>query len=263
MLDQYDEATALTRGKSLPVYKGIIAEQVFRDWLQSFLPLRYGVTSGYIVPPTEEDAFKITHFDIIIFDRLNSPILWSEAGGVLAIPVEYVLCVIEVKARLTTRSFRQAIQKLSELTPLLEKIDADQVRYKRYLPRNFTTWCVFFEPSEGRPRILADWITLTLQVPRACPAVFIVRSQRHGKNASALINLYSSPSEFEGAHKAPDGNFYHALGYYSDWHFQRFAFTLLANIEGRQDQLYPSFHALPPSESIEFVAAGPSTDQDT
>src|SRR5690606_18744011 len=145
MLDQYDEATALTRGKSTPVYKGIVAEQVFRDWLKGFLPFKYGVTSGYIVPPAKEDAFKITHFDVIIYDRLNAPVLWSEAGDVLAIPVEFVACVIEVKARLTSQSFKDAFKKLNELAPLVANTDRDEERYKQFLPRKFKTYCVFFE----------------------------------------------------------------------------------------------------------------------
>ena len=130
MLDKYDEAAALTRGKPVAVYKGIVAEDAFREWLGSFLPSRFGVTSGYIVPPIPEDLFPITHFDVIVYDRLNAPVLWSETGSVRAIPVEHVRSVIEIKSRLTRTSFTEALKKLYELAPLLDGIDAVNERYK-------------------------------------------------------------------------------------------------------------------------------------
>jgi hypothetical protein len=48
-----------------------------------------------------------------------------------------------------------------------------------------------------------------------------------------------SRSELEDAHRGPDGKFYLALVDWDDRHFQKFAFTLLAQIEGSQDTSYP------------------------
>lgn len=86
--------------------------------------------------------------------------------------------------------------------------------------------------------------------------MFVMRSTDGGKNASGLVKLGVSTSDFKGAHKGPDGNFYRELGFYSDHQFQQFAFTLLTCIEGREDRGYPSIYALPPSVKISGDATG-------
>lgn len=69
------------------------------------LPKRYGVTSGFIISQSVPNLEDFVHYDVIIYDQLDSPVLWVEGspdsslqGRSKAIPVEYVCGVIEVKA---------------------------------------------------------------------------------------------------------------------------------------------------------------------
>ena len=63
----------------------------------------------------------------LIYDRLNSPILWiendsdkSELGQSRAIPSEYIHGVIEVKSTCTRESCNDALEKLKQLNPIHE-----------------------------------------------------------------------------------------------------------------------------------------------
>lgn len=131
---------------------GTVAEAEIRRWLGTFLPKRYAVTSGYIVSPGIKSGEKPTHFDIIIYNAFESPILWVEnsadrsvQGRSLAIPVEYVSGVLEVKSRLTSSTMTSALKHLADLKPLMDGYDNDSDRYKLYLSRNFFCGLMFFD----------------------------------------------------------------------------------------------------------------------
>src|SRR4051812_19125465 len=94
------------------------------------LPKRYGVTSGYIISQGLWGNVKAPHFDVIIYDLLNAPVLWVEdhpdtsaAGRSMAIPAEHVLGVIEVKSALAPTSMKQAVEHLRDLAPLMKGVD--------------------------------------------------------------------------------------------------------------------------------------------
>jgi len=85
------------------------------------------VTSGFIVSSGRSDAEPLKHFDVIIFDALNAPVLWrtdnpdqSSQGSVLAIPVEHVLAVLEIKASLNAGRLSPRSPSSPSLTPLAE-----------------------------------------------------------------------------------------------------------------------------------------------
>jgi hypothetical protein len=103
MLDAYDNAKQKAKIHEIEVYQGKVAEAEFRKWLTNFLPKRFGVTPGYIVSQRRKSDQKTPHFDVIIYDALNSPVLWvednfdaSSPGQSRAIPAEHVLGVLEV-----------------------------------------------------------------------------------------------------------------------------------------------------------------------
>src|SRR5713226_7130936 len=140
--------------------KGKYAEALFRDWLEQFLPAKYGVTSGYII--SQRDSFlprnalkgKLRHYDVIIYNRLDSPILWTESspdhsmsGRIRAIPAEYVHGVLEVKSTFNAKNIADAFKKLNELAPLLE-IEDNNEPYKQYIPSDFYMGMIFFELPE-------------------------------------------------------------------------------------------------------------------
>lgn len=144
MLYQYDLAKIYSKSHIVQVSHGNVAEASFRRFLTEFLPKRYGVCSGYIVSQKFKDNEKFPHYDIIIYDQINSPVLWTEEnfdhsvqGKTRAIPAEHVNAVVEVKSVLTRYSANKAIKKLEELKPLLQG--------KGNLPINFFMGIVFFE----------------------------------------------------------------------------------------------------------------------
>lgn len=152
MSEAFNIAKEQSNAHIVPTSRGTIAETEVRKWLSEFLPKRYGVTSGYIVSQGRSDKVKLPHFDVIIYNKLDSPVLWVEGesniqdrNNTQAIPVEYVHGVFEVKSSLTSQHAKEAINHLLELKPLLEKVDAKDSPYKRYLPLNFTCGVVFFE----------------------------------------------------------------------------------------------------------------------
>ncbi|MFZ1159553.1 MAG: DUF6602 domain-containing protein, partial [Candidatus Sulfotelmatobacter sp.] len=111
MLDAFDSAREKSGIHELETYHGTVAEAEVRKWLLTFLPKKYGVTSGYVVSPGRKSTVKAPHFDVVIYEQLESPILWveggpdaSEQGRSLAIPVEYVRAVLEVKSRFTSKT---------------------------------------------------------------------------------------------------------------------------------------------------------------
>jgi hypothetical protein len=115
--------------------------------------MRRSLRSGYII--SQADAFtsrsklknKLLHYDVIIYDELNSPILWyesnsdsSEQGKKRAIPAEYVSGVLEVKSTFNEKNISDAFNKLGELAPLLAKIDQvgrNQRLFNKMVPINF------------------------------------------------------------------------------------------------------------------------------
>ncbi|MDD2755678.1 MAG: hypothetical protein PHS80_09145 [Methanothrix sp.] len=102
MLDDYDKSKNLDKADEIETEHGKVAEAKFREWLSIFLPKKYAVTPGYIVSQGMSDENKLPHFDVIIYDHLESPVLWikgnpdlSQRGTSRAIPAEHVRAVIE------------------------------------------------------------------------------------------------------------------------------------------------------------------------
>lgn len=152
MIDKFDRAKEIDKSHKTPVYRGLVAESAFRVWLSQFLPRKFGVTSGYIISQVEPDTKKLSHFDVIIYDQLNSPVYWTEeisgldmGGQSRAIPVEYVQAVIEAKSSLTPNSAKNAVEHICELKTYTDFIDDPDAFPKRYLPKTFCCAVVFFE----------------------------------------------------------------------------------------------------------------------
>jgi hypothetical protein len=50
ILNEFDRAKGLNESRPVQTEHGIAGEAGLRNWLCSFLPRRYGVTSGFIIP---------------------------------------------------------------------------------------------------------------------------------------------------------------------------------------------------------------------
>jgi hypothetical protein len=140
-LDKYDRAKEYSSSRPVQTEHGNVGEAAVREWLRTFLPLRYGVTSGFIIPGIVVKEYVLLHYDVIIYDKINSPILWIDdnpdlagQGQKQAIPAEHVHAVFEVKATFTRKHAIDALAKLSQLNML-----------RGWLPSRFVSLVLFFE----------------------------------------------------------------------------------------------------------------------
>jgi hypothetical protein len=167
MLDAYDRAKGQAKAHEVEVFHGRVAEAQVRDWLLGFLPKRYGVTSGYIVSQGQTENTKLPHFDIIIYDQIEAPVLWIEdspdataTGTSRAIPSEYVRSVLEVKAAFNSNSVSTALEHLSDLDSLLAGVDAPGEQFKKFLPQRFFTAIIFFQLRNENRRCLVGTVQI-------------------------------------------------------------------------------------------------------
>lgn len=121
ILSEYDSVKEKTKNRPVKTEHGNAGEAGFRKWLTDFLPEKYGVTSGYIIPDLRATEYSVRHFDVIVYDKVNSPVLWaettldkSEHGKRRAIPAKFVHSVFEVKSALNNKSIGEALEKLKE-----------------------------------------------------------------------------------------------------------------------------------------------------
>ena len=121
ILSELDKILEQTENRPIQVAHGQGVEAYLRMWLSEFLPKKFGVTSGYIIPDLYDDRIKLYHYDVIIYNQLDSPILWtegnydqSEQGKYRAIPAKHVMAVYEIKSRLTKANVTDAINKLNQ-----------------------------------------------------------------------------------------------------------------------------------------------------
>ncbi len=254
MLDAYDKAREQARSHEVETYHGKMAEAKFREWLSGFLPRRFAVTSGYIVSSGLGHADKTPHFDVIIYDALESPVLWiednpdSSAGGrSLAIPVEHVRAVLEVKSHFSTAGVRASIEHLRDLTDILSGVDDPTERYKFYLPGNFLCGLVFFElrlddaKSKTALSAIIDGIAL-----RGFLGGIILRGESHTLPHTGRISLTQSEEPLSSllpdtplleigisdTIQIADKVHLGAMIQWSEAGFAQFAFDLLAMLQG-------------------------------
>jgi len=273
MLDAYDRARDQSRGHEVETYHGTVAESQFRKWLSSFLPKRYGVTPGYIVSSGLKSNVKTPHFDVIIYDQLESPILWVEEspdvsaqGRSFAIPVEYVQCVLEVKSNFSSSTVSDAMNHLKDLLPLMIGSDDISEKYKLHLPENFCCGLVFFnllkkdQFSEAALQKIISGIEL-----RRFFGGIILRGEAHTKALTGRISLLRGETPIEstiGKEKQSLLNFgmsqsievtenlyFGSMLTWAETFFSQFGFDIIAMMQGTYESgRLSSFYGIGTSE---------------
>ena len=74
MLARYDSEKKKTANDPVQVWHGEVAEAEIRRWLRAFLPEKFGVTKGYVVFPKVGKFYKLTEYDVIIYDKNEAPV---------------------------------------------------------------------------------------------------------------------------------------------------------------------------------------------
>jgi hypothetical protein len=257
MLDAFDAGRRKARGHEVEVYHGRVAEAEFRKWLEGFLPKRFGVTPGYVVSQGQRGSVKYPHFDVVIYDQMESPILWiedhpdvSERGAARAIPAEHVRAILEVKSTYSPRTAAHALEHLRDLEPLSVSVDPPGERYKKYLPAGFFCAAVFFE-TEGTVT-LPDLTFGRELVPNGGPKNFfgghILRGKGLDPQFSCSVRITIELSR-EGMEIPPGERQLGTLPMWSQFAFSMFAFDVVALLSGTYDHRFlSSFHAIPLSD---------------
>lgn len=253
ILDAYDRAREHARAEEVETLHGRVLEASVRAWLQDFLPKRYGVTSGFVASPGLSSDAKVPHFDVIIYDQLESPVLWvtknldnSEQGRSRAIPVEYVRFIIEIKSSFSASNIRHAINHLADLLLLLSGVDALGERYKLYLPPSFGCCLLFAELRKLGKNTLPG---LGAMIQGSCIRGFyggvILRSTGDVYPNTGLVQLMLSQTPikpFQGidfavseSEQVSNSQYIGTVLNWFEANFARFAFDLVAVLQGKFD----------------------------
>lgn len=145
ILAEFDRAQLLNASHPVKTSHGVAGEAVVRHWLKGFLPKKYGVTSGYVLPTAVVDDYSLYAFDVIVFDALSAPVLFSDSnydlaplGRKRAVPAKYVLAVFEVKATVRPNTATEATSKLASLNELASELHED-----------FSSYTLFFQITDS------------------------------------------------------------------------------------------------------------------
>ncbi len=128
ILTEFDKIIEQISNRPVKTAHGNGVEAYIRKWLSEFLPKKYGVTSGYIISGLYGST-NIYHFDIIVYNCLDAPVLWTEGnednneqGKYRAIPAQHVVAVYEVKSKISVKSVRDALSKLTQINEFSDQL---------------------------------------------------------------------------------------------------------------------------------------------
>ena len=102
---------ATSTSVSHPGTKGDACEFQWLQWLETYLPKRYEVNSGFVIDSTGSISEQQ---DIIIYDRQYTPYLLNK-DGIIYVPAESVYAVVEVKQELSRAYVKYAGDKIKSV----------------------------------------------------------------------------------------------------------------------------------------------------
>jgi len=97
---------------------GLGAEIILRNLLSELLPSRFGIAKGKLLNSTGDTS---KHLDLIIYDKINCPVLFIDENQNVILPIEGVYNVTEIKTKTTSSSLSEAFENLSSVSSLISK----------------------------------------------------------------------------------------------------------------------------------------------
>ncbi len=194
LLDRYDAVKMKGGYDAVESQHGNAAEDYFRAFLAEFLPKKYGVTKGHVITPGLGYAGDLEGWDVIIYDALESPILFGRPSlidpkATRAIPIEFVKAVLEVKATFTIKHAKKVVDKLLKLQHFREP--ASKEPWDRALPKDFFTAAVFFETKVEDAKEFSKAIDALSPLWESTPGMptagaLILRGQTHPTKSAVI-----------------------------------------------------------------------------
>jgi len=103
---------------------GEAREFVLKELLRQYLPAKLGAEKGIIISSVENEL-PSKQIDIIIYDKLNTPVLYN-VENLRIFPIEGVYAVIEVKSNLDSKTFKNAIENVRSVKKMTKKAFIEQ-----------------------------------------------------------------------------------------------------------------------------------------
>jgi len=103
---------------------GEAREFVLKELLRQYLPAKLGAEKGIIISSVENEL-PSKQIDIIIYDKLNTPVLYY-ADNLRIFPIEGVYAVIEVKSNLDSKTLKNAIENVKSVKKMTKKAFIEQ-----------------------------------------------------------------------------------------------------------------------------------------
>lgn len=143
--------------------RGTNREVILREFLKDHLPRRYGIAKGEILTRDGDHSHSA---DIIVFDALNCPVLYSEDTAI--VPIEGVYGVIEVKSRLSKEGLVSTAEKLRKFKELAPR-DLSVIETREYMTvlrpsRPFGIVFAFDLADNSLSSLRANWEELNTEV---------------------------------------------------------------------------------------------------
>ncbi len=143
--------------------RGDNREHILREFLAAHLPKKYGVAKGQIITKTGQISHSA---DIIIYDAVTTPVLYSEKTAI--VPIEGVYGIIEVKSSLSKAEFITAARQIEAFKRLAPR-DLGVIETRQYVTvhrasRPFGIVLAFDLAQNSLESLSANWNELNHQI---------------------------------------------------------------------------------------------------
>lgn len=261
LLADFEVAKLRSSDDPVKVEHGNVGETQVRNWLKEFLPKKFGVCKGYIITSNLQYDGPLEEWDIIIFDELESPILFTKGQGnggerTRAIPIEYVRGVIEVKSNLNVESAKKATKKMKKLEKFIGENNSEN--YPTYLTNPFISSMIFLEVNIDKFTTYRKALNIISEINKEDKVPFIgalvLKSSKNSEHSGYLqgtigdlkaINTLEQPvfemSNIFQFKNEQYGCFGSTIGYTKN-SFPDFTFDLLNYLNGKKNNLKSSFY---------------------